>query len=78
MTTRSSRTRKLALYLTGVLLLMPVAANAGIGDIISLLTMTVVDWDGDGLEDLIICRFKEEAPGLKPAGRIVAIPSSFT
>jgi hypothetical protein len=37
-TTRSSRKRKLALYLTGVLLLMPVAANAGIGDIISLLT----------------------------------------
>ena len=30
-----------------------------------VLTMTVADWDGDGLEDLIICRLKEEAPALK-------------
>jgi len=27
-----------------------------------VLTTTVADWDGDGLEDLLICRFKEEAP----------------
>ena len=29
-----------------------------------VLTWTVADWDGDGLEDLLICRFKEEAPGV--------------
>ncbi len=29
-----------------------------------VLTMTAADWDGDGLEDLIVCRFKGEAPGL--------------
>lgn len=38
-----------------------------------VLTWTVADWDGDGLEDLLICRFKDEAPGLaayngQPAG----------
>ncbi|MHB9133349.1 MAG: FG-GAP repeat domain-containing protein [Armatimonadota bacterium] len=33
-----------------------------------VLTMTVADWDGDGLEDLLICRFKDEAPGVKPLG----------
>ncbi|MEI8080442.1 MAG: VCBS repeat-containing protein [Actinomycetes bacterium] len=31
-----------------------------------VLTMTAADWDGDGLEDLIVCRFKGEAPGLAP------------
>lgn len=31
-----------------------------------VLTMTAADWDGDGLEDLIVCRFKDEAPGLAP------------
>jgi len=30
-----------------------------------VLTWTVADWDGDGLEDLLICRFKDEAPGIK-------------
>lgn len=30
-----------------------------------VLTLTVADWDGDGLEDLLICRFKDEAPGVK-------------
>jgi len=29
-----------------------------------VLTMTAADWDGDGLEDLIVCRFTKEAPGL--------------
>ncbi|OPZ84868.1 MAG: hypothetical protein BWY76_01668 [bacterium ADurb.Bin429] len=33
-----------------------------------VLTMTVADWDGDGLEDLLICRFKDEAPGVKSIG----------
>ena len=36
-----------------------------------VLTWTVADWDGDGLEDLLICRFKEEAPGL------AALPAQF-
>lgn len=31
-----------------------------------VLTMTAGDWDGDGLEDLIVCRFTNEAPGLAP------------
>jgi hypothetical protein len=31
-----------------------------------VLTMTAADWDGDGLEDLIVCRFKDEAPGIAP------------
>jgi hypothetical protein len=31
-----------------------------------VLTMTACDWDGDGLEDLIVCRFKDEAPGIAP------------
>ena len=33
-----------------------------------VLTMTVADWDGDGLEDLLICRFKHEAPGVQATG----------
>ena len=36
-----------------------------------VLTLTVADWDGDGLEDLLICRFKDEAPGL------AALPAQF-
>ncbi len=32
------------------------------------LTLTVADWDGDGLDDLVICRFKDEAPGVQSAG----------
>ncbi|MHB9026904.1 MAG: hypothetical protein ACYC7E_22445 [Armatimonadota bacterium] len=35
-----------------------------------VLTMTVADWDGDGLEDLLVCRFKNEAPGIKKTGAI--------
>jgi hypothetical protein len=31
-----------------------------------VLTLTAADWDGDGLEDLIVCRFTQEAPGLAP------------
>jgi len=41
-------------------------------------TMTVADWDGDGLEDLLICRFKEEAPGVVPnesaSAALLALP----
>ncbi len=33
-----------------------------------VLTLTAADWDGDGLEDLIVCRFNEEAPGVAPTG----------
>ena len=33
-----------------------------------VLTMTVADWDGDGLEDLIVCRFKGEMPGVAALG----------
>lgn len=33
-----------------------------------VLTLTVADWDGDGLDDLLISRFKGEAPGVKPTG----------
>lgn len=31
-----------------------------------VLTMTAADWDGDGLEDLVVCRFKGESPGIAP------------
>ena len=31
-----------------------------------VLTLTAADWDGDGLEDVIVCRFTQEAPGLAP------------
>lgn len=33
-----------------------------------VLTLTAADWDGDGLQDLLISRFKDEAPGVKPLG----------
>lgn len=33
-----------------------------------VLTLTAADWDGDGLQDLLISRFKEEAPGVKSLG----------
>jgi hypothetical protein len=33
-----------------------------------VLTLTAADWDGDGLEDLIVSRFKDEAPGVKALG----------
>jgi len=33
-----------------------------------VLTMSLADWDGDGLDDLLVCRLKDEAPGVKPAG----------
>ncbi|MCE9606443.1 MAG: DNRLRE domain-containing protein [Planctomycetia bacterium] len=33
-----------------------------------VLTLTAADWDGDGLEDLLICRFKQEAPGVTDLG----------
>lgn len=33
-----------------------------------VLTMTAADWDGDGLQDLLICRFKSEAPGVTDLG----------
>jgi len=33
-----------------------------------VLTLSVADWNGDGLNDLLICRFKEEAPGVKSVG----------
>lgn len=33
-----------------------------------VLTLTAGDWDGDGLQDLIICRFKQEAPGVVDLG----------
>lgn len=29
-----------------------------------VLTLTTADWDGDGLQDLLISRFKDEAPGV--------------
>jgi hypothetical protein len=31
-----------------------------------VLTMTACDWNADGLQDLIVCRFKHEAPGVTP------------
>lgn len=31
-----------------------------------VVTFTAADWDGDGLQDLLICRTKDEAPGVKP------------
>jgi len=31
-----------------------------------VLTLTAADWDDDGLEDLIVCRFTGEAPGIAP------------
>ena len=33
------------------------------------VTLTIADWDGDGLNDLIVSRFKSEAPGVVSAGR---------
>ncbi len=33
-----------------------------------VLTLTVADWDGDGLEDLLICRTHGEAPGVVSLG----------
>ncbi len=33
-----------------------------------VLTLTVADWDGDGLEDLLVSRFKGEAPGVQSTG----------
>lgn len=33
-----------------------------------VLTLAVADWDGDGLDDLLICRFKDEPPGVKATG----------
>jgi hypothetical protein len=33
-----------------------------------MLTLTVADWDGDGLLDLLISRFKHQAPGVVPVG----------
>jgi hypothetical protein len=33
-----------------------------------VLTLTAGDWDGDGLQDLIISRFKSEAPGVTDLG----------
>lgn len=33
-----------------------------------VLTLAVSDWDGDGLLDLIVCRFKGEAPGVETLG----------
>jgi hypothetical protein len=34
-----------------------------------VLTWNVADWDGDGLEDLLICRFQDEAPGIQAFAR---------
>ena len=31
-----------------------------------VITFTAADWDGDGLQDLIVSRFKGEAPGVHP------------
>jgi hypothetical protein len=33
-----------------------------------VLTLTAADWDGDGLQDLLISRFKSEAPGVQALG----------
>ncbi len=33
-----------------------------------VLTLTVADWDGDGLVDLLICRMQGEAPGVVSLG----------
>ncbi len=33
-----------------------------------VITFTAADWDGDGLEDLLICRFRDEAPGAESLG----------
>ncbi|MBW3539797.1 MAG: VCBS repeat-containing protein [Planctomycetes bacterium] len=33
-----------------------------------VLTFTIADWDGDGLDDLLVCRTKHEAPGVVSAG----------
>ena len=35
-----------------------------------VLTFTAADWDSDGLQDLIVCRFTGEAPGVAPTGGI--------
>ncbi|MCG3147350.1 MAG: hypothetical protein PCFJNLEI_00789 [Verrucomicrobiae bacterium] len=44
-----------------------------------VLTATVADWDKDGLMDLIVCRFKGEAPGVGLATRdLPLLPSSVT
>ncbi|MCG3147351.1 MAG: hypothetical protein PCFJNLEI_00790 [Verrucomicrobiae bacterium] len=44
-----------------------------------VLTATLADWDRDGLLDLIVCRFKEEAPGVGPPSRdLPLLPASVT
>ncbi len=35
-----------------------------------VLTLVIADWDEDGLQDLIICRFRQEAPGVTPTGAV--------
>jgi hypothetical protein len=39
-----------------------------------VLTLTVADWDGDGLQDVLICRTRDEAPGVRPLG----VPEQWT
>lgn len=33
-----------------------------------VVSLAIADWDGDGLQDLLICRTRDEAPGVKPLG----------